>query len=166
VPVVEMDFQIVEGDRDMCCDLLRKKYLRGKCFFGSNHRGASQFWKWLHEAKFYYQKGIKHILGDGNKIRFWHEVWLGECTLRIKYGKLFNICHQQEWEVSRVLESGQINLTFRRNFDAPEWREWAELESELANIKLTAEEDSLKWALTSHGQFTVHSLYSLDFPWG
>jgi hypothetical protein len=40
---------------------------------------------------------------------------------RIKYSQLFNICNQQEWEVSRVLENGQINLTFRRNFDAPEW---------------------------------------------
>jgi hypothetical protein len=38
--------------------------------------------------------------------------------------------------------------------------EWIELESELADIKLTIEEDSVKWALTSHGQFTVHSLYT------
>jgi hypothetical protein len=31
---------------------------------------------------------MKHILGDGIKIRFWQEVLLGECPLRIKYGKL------------------------------------------------------------------------------
>lgn len=59
----------------------------------------------------------------------------------------------------RVLGNGQINLTFRRNFEAPEWMEWVELESELAKIELTSEEDSVKWALTSHGQFTMHSLY-------
>jgi hypothetical protein len=41
--VVKMDIQAERGDRDMCCDLLRKKNLRGKGFFGSNHRGASQF---------------------------------------------------------------------------------------------------------------------------
>jgi hypothetical protein len=72
--VVKMDIQAERGDRDMCCDLLRKKYLRGKSFFGSNHRGASQFWKGLHEAKKFYQRRVKHILGDGKKIRFWHEV--------------------------------------------------------------------------------------------
>jgi hypothetical protein len=44
-------FKLERGDRDMCCDLLRKKYLRGKGFFGSKHRGASRFWKGLHEAK-------------------------------------------------------------------------------------------------------------------
>jgi hypothetical protein len=38
-------FKLEKGDRDMYCDLLRRKYLRGKCFFGSNHKGASQFWK-------------------------------------------------------------------------------------------------------------------------
>jgi hypothetical protein len=53
-----------------------------------------------------------------------------------------------------------MNLTFRRNFEAPEWEEWMEIQSELANIELTTEEDSVKWALTPHGQFTVHSLYT------
>jgi hypothetical protein len=37
-------FMLERGDRDMCCDLLRRKYLRGRGFFGSNHRGASQFY--------------------------------------------------------------------------------------------------------------------------
>jgi hypothetical protein len=31
---------------------------------------------------------------------------MGECPFRIKYGKLFNICYQQEWEVSKVLKGG------------------------------------------------------------
>jgi hypothetical protein len=37
-------------DEDLCCTLLRKKYLKDKGFFSSNARGASQFWKGLHEA--------------------------------------------------------------------------------------------------------------------
>jgi hypothetical protein len=60
---------------------------------------------------------MKHILGNDRKFRFWHEVWLGECPLRIKYERLYNICSQQNWEVSRVLGGGDINLTFKRNFD-------------------------------------------------
>jgi hypothetical protein len=106
-------------------------------------------WKGIYVAKAYCQRGMKYI----------HEVWLGECPLRIKYGKLFNICHQQEWEIFRVLGNGQINLTFRRNFEASELMEWMELESELAEIELTSEENSVKWAITARVQFTVHSLY-------
>jgi hypothetical protein len=63
---------------------------------------------------------MKYIVGNGNKIRFWHEVWLRECPLRIRYEKLYNICKQQFWEVSRVLRGGDINLAFRRNFDNSE----------------------------------------------
>jgi hypothetical protein len=99
-------FKLERGDRNMCCDLLRKKYLRGKGFFGSSQRDASQIWKGLHEAKKFCQGGMKYILGDGKRIRFWHEVWLGECPLRIRFSKMFSICNQQEWEVTRVLRNG------------------------------------------------------------
>jgi hypothetical protein len=110
---------------------------------------------------------MKHILGDGKRIRFWHEVWLDEFTLRIKYGKLFNICNQQDWEVAKVLEGGQINLTFRRNFDAPEWEGWFEMESELADIELTIEKGGFS-KMGSNSSWSIHcafSLCTLVFPW-
>jgi hypothetical protein len=62
------------GDDDLCCTLLRKKYLKGKGFFSSNVRGASQFSKGLHEMKFTCQRGLKYIVGNGKKIRLWHKV--------------------------------------------------------------------------------------------
>jgi hypothetical protein len=102
-------------------------------------------------------EGDETHTGGWKKIKFWHEVWLGECPLRVKYGRLFNICHQQEWEVSRVLGGGQINLTFRRIVEAPEWREWEDLESELAEVELTIEEDSLRWALTPPPMGSLHT---------
>jgi hypothetical protein len=113
-------------------------------------------------------EGDETHTGGWKKIKFWHEVWLGECPLRVKYGRLFNICHQQEWEVSRVLGGGQIHLTFRRNVEAPEWREWEDLESELAEVELTIEEDSLRWALIPPPPWAVYTLvvFTLDIPWG
>jgi hypothetical protein len=60
------------------------------------------------------------VVGNGKKPRFWHEVWLGECPLRIKFNKLFVIYKQQNWEVARVLDGGGINLSFRRNFGSDE----------------------------------------------
>jgi hypothetical protein len=49
-------------------------------------------------GKAFMKQGMKHILGNGRKIRLWHEVWLGDCPLRIKYGRIYNICFQQDWE--------------------------------------------------------------------
>jgi hypothetical protein len=43
--------KLERGNKDMCSTLLRKKYLKGKGFFGVNPRGGSQFWRGLHEAK-------------------------------------------------------------------------------------------------------------------
>jgi hypothetical protein len=46
---------------------LRKKYLRGKGFFGNNNRGASQFWKGLHDAKTFVKGGRNTYMGMGRR---------------------------------------------------------------------------------------------------
>jgi hypothetical protein len=48
------------------------------------------------EAKDTCQKGLKCVLGNGKKIKFWQEVWLGDCPLKIKFNKLYNIYNQQK----------------------------------------------------------------------
>jgi hypothetical protein len=151
-------FKLERGDVDLCCTLLRKKYLRGEGFFSGNARGASQFWKGLHESKGICQHGLKYVVGKWDKTKFWHDVWLGECPLRIRFHKLFSICQQQKWEVARVLRDGEINLSFRRNFEE-EILEWGEPERELGEVQLNTEEHTMRWALTKHGQFTTAYLY-------
>jgi hypothetical protein len=37
--------------------------------------------------------------------------------------------------------------------------EWVELEIKLEGVQLTDEEDSVRWMLTLHGQFTTSSFY-------
>jgi hypothetical protein len=94
---------------------------------------------------------MKYIIGNENKARFWHEVWLGDCPLNIRFSKLYIICDQQAWEVSRVLREGEINLTFRRNFDISEVLEWEELEG----VQLTYEENSVR--LDAHPSWRVYN---------
>jgi hypothetical protein len=85
--------------------------------------------------------------------------------LRIRFSKLYNICEQQSWKVSRVLGGGEINLSFRRNFNTSEVEEWEKIESELEGVQLTEEGDTIKWMLTPYGQFTTASLYRFcTFP--
>jgi S-adenosylmethionine:diacylglycerol 3-amino-3-carboxypropyl transferase len=61
--------------------------------------------------------------------------------------------------VARVLKDGEVNLSFRRNFDSKEVIEWEELERELEGVQLNTKDDTVRWALTKHGQFTSASLY-------
>jgi hypothetical protein len=72
------------GYDDMYTNLLRMKYFKEKDFFCVKATGESQFLRELHEVKHTCGKGMKYILGNGKKIKFWYEVWLEECPLRIR----------------------------------------------------------------------------------
>jgi hypothetical protein len=90
---------------------------------------------------------------------------VGDCSLKIRFSRLYNICEQQSWKVSRALRGGELNLTFRPNFNTSEVGEWEELENELVGVQLAEEEDTIRWMLTPHGQFITSSLYRFcTFP--
>ena len=129
-------FKLERGDRSICLDLLRKKYLGDKGFFSCPYRGGSQFWKGMHEAKGTWRRCIKHVVNNGKKTRFLNYVWCGECPLRISYHKIYNICHQQSWSVHQVLGTGEVCLTFRRYYGELEEIEWDELTDQLDGIIL------------------------------
>jgi hypothetical protein len=93
--------------------------------------------------------------------KFWHEVWRGDCPLKIMFNKLFMIYRQQNWAVARVLNGGVINLSFRRNFGNEELLEWEETERELKQVNLTDREDFVRWVLSANGQISTSSLYRL-----
>jgi hypothetical protein len=42
------------------------------------------------------------VLGNGKKIRFWLDVWVGECPFKIRFNNLFEISREQKWEVRKV----------------------------------------------------------------
>jgi hypothetical protein len=44
------------------------------------------------------------------EIRFWEDVWLRECPLKIRFNKLYEISREQRWVVARVLEG--VRLTY------------------------------------------------------
>jgi hypothetical protein len=69
-------------------------------------------------------------------------VWLGECSLKIRFNKLYEISRKQRWVVARVLEGGDINLSFRRRLGDLEIKEWEYLECH-SRIHLTDEEDTV-----------------------
>lgn len=99
------------------------------------------------------------MVRDGKKTRFWLDVWLGDCPLKIVFSEIFEICNQQNWSVFEVLEQGDINLTFRRNFGDREMIEWEELLTMVANVSLSDEPDTVRWALEKSGELNTSSLY-------
>jgi hypothetical protein len=109
--------------------------------------------------KIYLPERFKHVVGNGWKARFCEDVWLGECPLKLRFDRLYEISREQKWVVAKVVERDEINLPFRRRLGDLETREWEELEECLSRVHLSEEEDTIKWALTKNGLFSVASLY-------
>jgi hypothetical protein len=96
-------------------------------------------------------KGLKYIVGNGKRTRFWLDTWARECPLKITIPSIFTICNQQEWSIHRVLNSDLLNLTFRRNFGVIENQEYIELREMMSEIQLTNSQDSVRWILERAG---------------
>ncbi|KAG2606896.1 hypothetical protein PVAP13_4NG209522 [Panicum virgatum] len=141
-------FKIERGDGNICCNLLRKKYLGTKR---------------LHGNQDCCERGLRYVIVNGKKVRFWHDVWIGECPLRQTH--LYQINNQQEGCVHEVLGSGEVELTFRRNFGEREILEWEALLDMVGDTLLTQESDAVKWIFEKLGVFSTTSLYKeVTFP--
>jgi hypothetical protein len=152
-------FKIENNEDNICCNLLRRKYFGERGFFSYKNTNCSQFWKGLLEVKEQCRRGLAYVLGNGKKIRFWHDVWIEGCPLKISFPNLFEICNQQDWSVHRILVDGSPKLSFRRIFGLREEKEWLELSQILEAISLTDDKDSVRWVLEKAKTFSTASLY-------
>jgi hypothetical protein len=111
-------------------------------------------------VKYECDRGLKYIIGDGKRTRFWLDTWAGECPLKITFPSIFAINNQQEWSVHRVLNQDQVELTFKRNFGDRENQEYIELMEMMSEVHLANSQDSVRWVLERSGKFSTSSLYN------
>jgi len=74
----------------------------------------------LEKAREWYEKGTRWKVGNGKKVRFWHDIWLGNCPLKIEFPRLYRINRQQDFSVSDLREV-DWNLDLRRRLDNEKW---------------------------------------------
>jgi hypothetical protein len=157
--------KIERGENTICCNLLRSKYLGETGIFSYKKKSGSQFWKGLMEVRGDVTRSVLFIIGNGRKVRFLKDTWLGGCPLSLTCPILFEICNQREWIVAKVLRDERINLTFRRNFGDKEEREWGELTLLTGGVSLSQESDFVIWTLEKNKEFSTSSLYKeMSFP--
>ena len=99
-------------------------------------------------------------IGNGESVRFWEDVWLGETTLAQQYPSLYNIVITKQVCVAYVLAQTPINIEFRRRLDGNKWNEWLHLCQRFMTVNLTSQKDVFIWKLINDGVFTIKSMYS------
>lgn len=63
--------------------------------------------------------------------------------------------------MSQVWCEGELRLTFRRNVSENLMNMWWDLYSMIEGVSLTDEDDQIIWSFTSHGKYSVQSLYAV-----
>jgi len=101
----------------------------------------------------------------GDKVRFWHDSWLGNMPLRIQFDSLFQICEDQEALVEEVWNGDDWDLSSRRSLSGTLIGEWQLLRGLLEEVSLDISRgDEVKWVLDKSQVFQPGGYWVFSRP--
>jgi hypothetical protein len=139
--------------------IISVKYPGADNIFSSSARHGSPFWRSLHKIKDFFKLGARYSLGNGEKIQFWTDWWVGDGPLAQRFSRLFQISAEPDASVNQLWRNGSWNIHFRRSFGQTERENWVALLGELAASQPSEVPDSVSWALEPSGLFSTKFLY-------
>ena len=123
---------------------------------------GSQFWRSIQTIKHEIRLGMTFSVGDGRGTMFWLDSWLGGRPLLHEFPDLFAICSDPSLLVADAFRLGWWDIGFRRSFGPDEANRWGNLLALLPS-DLSDAPDSVTWALSAAGNFSVGSVYRVLF---
>ena len=114
----------------------------------------------IHEGWESFSKHLSFVVGEGTCIRFWHDKWIGDNTVKDLYPKLYVCLAAKDACISEVLwilEGGTVrvwDLRFYRAFE--DWElvaSYSLLQFIQPRIPQGDRRDSLCWRLKGDGKF-------------
>ncbi|RVW78844.1 hypothetical protein CK203_043107, partial [Vitis vinifera] len=105
-----------------------------------------------------FSKYTRFIVGDGERIRFWEDLWWGDQTLKGQYPRLFRVVMDKNIPISSILGSSRPfswNFNFRRNLTDSEIEDLERLMHSLDCMNLSnSASDARSWFLcSSEGEY-------------
>ena len=120
-----------------------------------------------------FSKHQSFVVGEGTCIRFWHDRWIGDNTLKDLYPELYVCSAVKDACISKVLwipEGGTVRVWDLRFYRAFEDWELAESYSLFQLIQTCIPQDdrsdTLCWQLKGDGKFDTRSYYHEIRPFG
>ena len=113
-------------------------------------------------------KYTRFVVGDGDRIRFWENLWWGDQPLGFQYPRLFRIVTDKNIPISFILGFARPfswNFNFRRNLSDSEIEDLESLMCSLDCLRLSPSVlDARSWSSSSLGLFIVKFFSSLVPP--
>ncbi|XP_058070920.1 uncharacterized protein LOC131219954 [Magnolia sinica] len=131
---------------------------------------ASAVWKGILSSKSEVIKGIGIIIGKGDNMCFWEDIWVGDSTLKRDFPNIFRLSTNQSIHVADCFSTTGCQIVWnpmcRRNLLDWEIDEYAALQRRIIGCKIDQDkEDSLHWRIDKSGSFTGDSSLSLYQPY-
>ncbi|KAJ1270694.1 hypothetical protein BS78_06G071300 [Paspalum vaginatum] len=105
--------------------------------------------------------GFRWKIGNGQKVKFWKDNWLGSSSLAIQFWDLYILVNEKTKAVADLWDGESLKCTFRRSFDGVLYQAWLEVIQLAYTIRLSDEEDELIWQFNSNGVYSSQSLYKI-----
>jgi len=103
----------------------------------SDDTAVSPFWRggvmWALQAA---KMGIKWVVGNGKRVRFWKDNWFGNSSLAIQFWPLYVINDQHGKTIGQVWDGQVLRLSFRRSVSENLMNLWYELLGIVENLNL------------------------------
>ena len=120
-------------------------------------------WKAITQVFQEFSKFTWFAVGNGDRIRFWEDLWWGDQSLSSQYPRLFRVVTDKNIPISSILGSTHPfswNFNFRRNLFDPEIEDLEGLMRSLECLQLTfSVPNARSWSLSCSGLFTVKSFF-------
>jgi hypothetical protein len=140
-------------------DLIDFKYNTSKPnIFFARDTNSSQFFKGFVWAAKAASMGFKWKIGNGNKVKFWEDNWLGPSSIAIQFWDLYTLVNEKTGTVAELWDGQNLRCTFRRTVSERLGRVWMEVVQLASTITFSDEEDALIWKFTSNGVYSSQSL--------
>ena len=97
-------------------------------------------WKAIAQVSQEFFKFTRFVVGDGERIRFWEDLWWGDQPLGVQYPRLFRVVIDKNIPISSILGSTRPfswNFNFRRNFSDSEIEDLGGLMRSLDRLHLS-----------------------------
>ncbi|RVW60989.1 putative ribonuclease H protein [Vitis vinifera] len=121
-------------------------------------------WKAIAQGFQDFSKYTRFIVGDGERIRFWEDLWWGDQILKDQYPRLFRVVMDKNIPISSIFGSSRPsswNFNFRRNLTDSEIEDLKCLMHSLDCMNLsTSASNARSWSLCSSSLFTVKSFFT------
>ncbi|RVX22620.1 putative ribonuclease H protein [Vitis vinifera] len=120
-------------------------------------------WKAIAQVFRDFSKFTRFMVGDGERIRFWEDLWWGDQPLGVRFPRLLRVVMDKNILISSILGSTRPfswNFNFCRNLSDSEIEDLESLMQSLDHIHLSPSvPDKRSWSLSSSGLFTVKSFF-------